>query len=253
MFAHWGVPSEVMTDNGTQFTSAEFQDFAKTYEFEHKTSSPHYPLSNGEAERAVQTSKKILDQPDPWLALMIYRATPIANLAHSPSQLMMGRQIRTTLPILPQHLSPKQPEEQKIRQADQQAKQKNALYYNRGTKPLSQLSPGDSIRMRTKEGHWSDTGTVLEKHSQPRSYIVQQGDGIYRRNRSHLQVQPDSATNNQPETVPSDGTCVQQTPERAPAPPPDPSTPTPTTPVAVRRSHRTKNPPAWMSRGEYDT
>ena len=39
-----------MIDNGPQFDCEEFQKFASNYNFEHVTSSPHYPQSNGKAE-----------------------------------------------------------------------------------------------------------------------------------------------------------------------------------------------------------
>ena len=58
IFAQWGIPSQLTTDNGPQFSSNEFKKFAKEYEFIHQTSSPRYPQANGEAEHFVNTAKK---------------------------------------------------------------------------------------------------------------------------------------------------------------------------------------------------
>ena len=55
VFARYGIPDILVTDNGPQFSSAEFSAFAKTWMFSHKTSSPHHPQSNGKAENAVKT------------------------------------------------------------------------------------------------------------------------------------------------------------------------------------------------------
>ena len=104
IFAIHGIPDVVISDNGAQYASQEFRAFASTYGFTHGTSSPRYPQANGEAERAVQTSKKILKKSkEPYLGFLAYRTAPLQN-GLSPCQLLMGRKLRTTLPTLPGNL-----------------------------------------------------------------------------------------------------------------------------------------------------
>ena len=100
MFARWGICDKITTDNGPQFSSDEFKKFAEEYGFEHVTSSPGFPQSNGGAERAVQIAKKILRQDDIFLGLMTYRATPVAATGKSPAQIMTKREMKTRLPCL---------------------------------------------------------------------------------------------------------------------------------------------------------
>ena len=60
IYARHGVPDEVRSDNGPQYHSEEFAQFAKEWGFKHTTSSPRYPQASGEVERAVRTVKGIL-------------------------------------------------------------------------------------------------------------------------------------------------------------------------------------------------
>ena len=107
IFARHGIPREVISDNGPQFASWEFSKFAKAYDFIHTTSSPRYPQSNGEAERAVRTIKALLKKAhDPPFALLAYRSTPLKN-GYSPAELLMCRKLHSTVPVVPEQLQPK--------------------------------------------------------------------------------------------------------------------------------------------------
>ena len=59
VFARFGIPEILATDNRPQFASSEFSVFARKWEFKHVTSSSTYAQSNGKAENAVKTVKHL--------------------------------------------------------------------------------------------------------------------------------------------------------------------------------------------------
>ena len=76
-FARHGIPEVVVSDNGPQFVSDAHQQFAKDYHSTHKASSQYYPQSNGEAERAVGTIKRLLNKKKGILTLPFFLTGPL--------------------------------------------------------------------------------------------------------------------------------------------------------------------------------
>ena len=60
LFATHGIPEQVVSDNGPQFISADFEEFMRTNGIKHSRSSPYHPASNGEVERFVRTFKEAM-------------------------------------------------------------------------------------------------------------------------------------------------------------------------------------------------
>ncbi|UYV72333.1 K02A2.6-like [Cordylochernes scorpioides] len=107
LFARFGIPRTLVSDNGTGFTSEEFRQFMTRNGIRHLRTAPFHPSSNGLAERAVQTIKTGLKKVQQGsisqrLAeiLLGYRRTPIASIGKSPSEMMFGRNIRSRLDLI---------------------------------------------------------------------------------------------------------------------------------------------------------
>ena len=188
IFSRHGVPSEVFTDNGPQFSGASFARFAEEWNFVHTTSSPHYPQSNGLAEKSVQTVKRLLckakdSEADFYQSLLVYRTTPL-ECGISPAQLLMGRRLRSNLPIQENLLKTK--EGGKVQRFKEQQKAKQKFYYDKGTQNLPELHTGDYVRLKDKTNTWSQKATVInEVH--PRSYTIQTEEGaVLRQNRRDI-------------------------------------------------------------------
>ena len=188
MFARHGIPDAVKTDNGTQYMSCEFREFASSYGFRHTTSSPLNPQSNGEAERAVQTIKKLwMGGGDPYLALLSYRATPIAG-GLSPAELLMGRKLKTTLPTTDKSLQPSWKGTDSFRKQDMERKAKSKVAFDskHRTSTLRPLNLGEDVWIPDRK----EQGTVKAMLDSGRSYWIQVPSGCLRRNRRAIRPLP---------------------------------------------------------------
>ena len=192
IFARHGIPERLRSDNGPQYASREFKCFAEEYEIDHVTSSPHFPQSNGMAERGVKTVKALLLQSsDPFTALLSYRATPLPWCNISPAELLMGRRLRTSVPQTTEQLTPTWPYLEKFRADDQHFKKSQKRGYDRrhGTRELSDIP--DETAVWVKTGDQTVQGQVTSSADTPRSFNVEVPSGSLRRNRHHLTVIPE--------------------------------------------------------------
>jgi len=194
VFARHGRPVVVHSDNGPQYISAEFKTFAKQWCFKHTTSSPYTPRSNGKAESAVKIFKRILKScSDPMRGLMEWRASPNKDFA-SPSERLFSRRIRTLIPIDDNQLEPKQSNLDELKKQRENRQVRMQQSYDKSAKDLSALHVGQPVMLQTvndKTQKWREA-RVLEKLTN-RSYLVDKGDGIVRRNRQMLRKRPEES------------------------------------------------------------
>ena len=176
IMARHGICEYFHSDGGKYFTSNQFKEFAATYGFELVTSSPKMAQSNGMTERHVGTIKGLLKKAeDPYLALLAYRTTPLSN-GFSPAELLMGRKLRSNLPVQPKLLNPKWPSMKKLNAREKNIKQKQKFYHDKRHRArlLKPLSHDDKVWVKDQK----KTGIVQSNSDFPRSYHVQTDQGI---------------------------------------------------------------------------
>ncbi|XP_062864462.1 uncharacterized protein K02A2.6-like [Trichomycterus rosablanca] len=177
-FSTHGLPECLVTDNGTNFTSAEFSEFMKQNGIRHLTSAPFHPSSNGLAERAVQTLKEGLRKMaggtiETKLARVLfnYRITPHTTTGHSPAELLMSRKLRSTFDLLVPDL--------KAKVQLKQWKQKQV--HDRGTK-MRTFQPGDEVMVQNYSYGSKWVPATVHTCTGPVSYTVVTVNGqIWRR------------------------------------------------------------------------
>ena len=237
---------------------------------------PSYPQSNGEAENAVRTVKRLSTKcwaagVSEFQALLHWRNTPSEGLDASPVQRFFGRRCKTLLPATEALLRPRfslTTDAKKLRAQ----KEKQKKFYNRGKHSLAPLKPGEAVCVRSLRGTWK-RGICLREVA-PRSYDVQVDGEVRRRNRKDIwraNEQEMPLNDYEPPSQQFEEVAAEAT---VPLPSPEPVTQTPMTePVApvpvvtpasspfiaeptpapgssgeqeIRRSTRRRNPPGYF-------
>ena len=155
IFAEFGVPVSLKTDNGPPFNSHEFKIYASNTGFRHRRITPVWPQANGETERFMRTVKKsikaALNKGRSWKQelfkfLLDYRTTPHCTTGAPPATILFGRTIKNRLP----HLITPIAEDSNIRERDTEAKRKIKQYADRKAyvKP-NDLRVGDTVIVKS--------------------------------------------------------------------------------------------------------
>ena len=150
-FGRWGIPNEVVTDNGPQFVSDEFARFDKECNFCHITSSLYHSQSNGKAKSAVKIVKNLLKKTqragdDFFKAQPDWCNTPTSEMNSSPVQRLISCWTRTFLPTSENLLQPQVVENvpEKIKLKCQKAK----LFHDKHARQLPELEIGQPVYVK---------------------------------------------------------------------------------------------------------
>ena len=110
MFSTFGVPLELSSDGGPEFAADLTKNFLRRWSIKHRISSAYNAPSNGRAEVAVKTTKRLLrsnvdgagslDNDRFMRAMLTLRNTPDADCNVSPAQILFGRPLRDNLTFI---------------------------------------------------------------------------------------------------------------------------------------------------------
>ena len=184
LFPTYGLPEQLVSDNGSQFTSDEFRTFMRNNGIKHIRSAPYHPATNGSAERFVQTFKQALraalteKKTLSWKLtnfLLAYRTTPHALTGEAPAVLFMGRNLRTKLDILKPNIGKRVEEKQQ----DQELRPSH--------NPTRELPIGQAVVARNYRTGDKWVPGIITAHPGPLSYEVRVGlNTVWRRHIDQL-------------------------------------------------------------------
>lgn len=207
VFSSFGLPEQLVSDNGPQFVSHEFADFLTSNGVKHIRVAPYHPSSNGAVERFVQSFKQAMKagehdgltfQHQLQNFLMTYRSTPHATTGQSPASLFLGRSIRTRFDLMRPVLG------EKVRV--EQARQKQAHDVHTS---FRQFSVGTRVMIRNDKDKSTWSPGIVRERRGPVSYLVELDSGeVQRKHVDHLR-----------EWVPLPTTTTASGPESPPAQP----------------------------------
>ena len=221
IFSEFGNPLVFRSDNGPCYSSQEFKFFMQNWLVEHRTSSPHYPQSNGLAESMVKVSKNLIEkalrQDLPWNRLLLdYRCTPISSEIPSPAEILFGRKFRSSISILPSQVL----NDRISKQRELIAKKEGKFYtstqdFQDRIKALP-FEAGQNVWLQNSDSRKYEEAVICEKCREPNSYMVEipATGQCFRRNSNF--IKPRQTDKNSVSTDSQPTTVLPEIPQEAP-------------------------------------
>ena len=251
----FGVPEEFASDGGPPLDSHKMLGFLRRWGVRIRRSSAYYPQSNGRAESAVKSMKRILttnisqsgslDTDTVAKALLLHRNTPPPDMGLSPAELLFGRNITDHMPQ-PIQFRFEWSELADARERAFQKRHEHALKNTTG-KTLLPLAIGDAVSIQNQRGNqplrWDNTGLIVEASPYKQYRILV--DGSRRttlRNRRFIRKIDDN-TRNIVDTTPSYHATEHTLSDKGPIPyPATPERPVPLRTPSPVTTHRSSVP-----------
>ena len=208
----FGVPAEISSDGGPEFSAGETQSFFKRWGIKHRLSSVAFPSSNGRAELAVKAAKRLLENnigADGQLnndsmvrALLTLRNTPDPGCKLSPAQIVLGRQLRDSMPFINKNImmynnpqiQPQWREAWKVKEDALRTRYvKTVENLSEHVRPLAPLRHGDHVLIQNQRGRcpnkWNSSGVIVETKPNDQYVVKVTGSGrLTLRNRRFLRL-----------------------------------------------------------------
>ena len=172
IFARFGFPEELVSDNGTQFTSAEFEIFLSKRGTRHIKTTPYNPAANGMVERLNKTLKESLQalrfdifswEEKIQAVLMMLRSTVHRATGETPAQLLFKREIRTKL------------NSAHFNDEDDKMHEKISKYQNQYERKAESYKVGDYVRVKI----FPNQGKGIPQYSQPMKIVKAKGKATF--------------------------------------------------------------------------
>ena len=210
-FRTFGVPHEISSDGGPEFTADTTKQFLARWDVRHRLSSAYYPQSNGRAEVAVKSAKRLLRtnvgpngslNTDRFLrAILQLRNTPDPDCKVSPAEIIFGRPIRDAFAFCNRKETFSNPQVQPHWKDNwtlkERALRKRFVRWserqNERTRSLRPLNVGDRCFIQNQVGphsrRWDRSGLIVEVLPFNKYLVKVDGSGrVTSRNRRYLRL-----------------------------------------------------------------